>query len=179
MLRHPGTGTGVAGPETGAPVRRAFDAREIRKDFPIFRTPREKPLLYLDSAATSQKPDAVIQAMDRYYGTINANIHRGIYQIAEQATAAYEDARRRVASFIGARTPRELIFTSNSTESINLVAYAWGRANLRAGDAIVLTVMEHHANIVPWQLLADQTGLARSDEGNGNATDAAAQVPAR
>ncbi|MBI1795869.1 MAG: cysteine desulfurase [Candidatus Eisenbacteria bacterium] len=132
----------------------SLDARAVREQFPIFRAERAKPLRYLDSAATSQKPDAVIEAMDRYYGTINANIHRGIYRIAEEATAAYEDARRRLADFIGARSPRELIFTSNSTAAINLVAYAWGRSQLEAGDAIVLTVMEHHANLVPWQILA-------------------------
>src|SRR5262245_5544619 len=97
--------------------------------------------------------------MDRYYATINANIHRGIYRIAEEATAAYEDARRRLAAFIGARSPRELIFTSNSTEAINLVAYAWGRSQTKAGDAIVLTVMEHHADIVPWQILAAERGV--------------------
>jgi cysteine desulfurase/selenocysteine lyase len=136
-----------------------LDARAVREDFPILRAPREKPLRYLDSAATSQKPDAVIEAMDRYYRTINANIHRGIYRIAEEATAAYEDARRRLAVFIGARSPRELIFTSNSTEAINLVAYAWGRSQTKAGDAIVLTMMEHHANIVPWQILAEERGV--------------------
>ena len=109
---------------SGAVATAGFDARAIRADFPIFRTERAKPLCYLDSAATSQKPDAVLQAMDRYYATCNANIHRGIYGIAEEATAAYEDARRRVAGFVNARSPRELIFTRNSTEAINLVAYA-------------------------------------------------------
>jgi cysteine desulfurase / selenocysteine lyase len=136
-----------------------LDARTVRQDFPILRGGGEKPLRYLDSAATSQKPDQVIQAMDRYYATTNANIHRGIYRIAEEATAAYEDARRRLAAFIGARSPRELVFTSNSTEAINLVAYAWGRSQTKAGDAIVLTVMEHHANIVPWQILAEERGV--------------------
>src|SRR5439155_5471611 len=127
---------------------RAFDPRTVRADFPIFRGPREKPLIYLDSAATSQKPDAVLEAMNRYYSRYNANIHRGIYSIAEEATAAYEDARRRVAHFIGATSPREIVFTRNSTEAINLVAYAWGRSNLKAGDVIVLTEMEHHSNLV-------------------------------
>src|SRR5215468_4427426 len=102
-----------------------LDALAIKAEFPIFWAPREKPLIYLDSAATSQKPDAVLDAMDRYYRTINANIHRGVYRIAEQATAAYEDARRRVARFVGGH-PRELIFTRNSTEALNLVAYAYG-----------------------------------------------------
>jgi cysteine desulfurase/selenocysteine lyase len=133
-----------------------FDARRVRADFPIFRTPREKPLVYLDSAATSQKPDVVLEAMDRYYAGYNANIHRGIYAIAEQATAAYEDVRLKVAAFVNAWSPREIVFTRNSTEAINLVAHAWGRAQLHAGDAVVLTEMEHHSNIVPWQLLAEE-----------------------
>jgi cysteine desulfurase/selenocysteine lyase len=138
----------------------AFDPHEVRRQFPIFRTARAKPLCYLDSAATSQKPDGVLAAMDRYYATCNANIHRGIYAIAEEATAAYEDARRRVARFVNARSPRELIFTRNSTEAINLVAYAWGRSQLAPGDAIVLTEMEHHSNLVPWQILAHERGIA-------------------
>jgi len=140
------------GPAPAAPFA-AFDPAALRRRFPIFNTPREKPLLYLDSAATSQKPDVVLEAMNRYYAGYNANIHRGVYQIAEQATEAYEDARRRVARFVGA-APREIIFTRNSTEAINLVAHAWARSTLKAGDAIVLTEMEHHANLVPWHLLA-------------------------
>jgi cysteine desulfurase/selenocysteine lyase len=136
-----------------------FDAHRVRKDFPIFRTPRETPLIYLDSAATSQKPDAVLEAMDRYYSVYNANIHRGIYAIAEQATAAYEDARRKVAAHVKARSPREIVFTRNSTEAINLVAHAWARTNMKAGDAVVLTVMEHHSNLVPWQMLAEERGV--------------------
>lgn len=136
----------------------SFDPREIRKQFAIFRHRRERPLVYLDSAATSQKPDAVVEAMMFHYATINANIHRGVYQIAEQATAAYEDARRRIANFIGATSPREVIFTKNSTEALNLVAQSWGRANLKRGDAILLTEMEHHANLVPWQIVAAATG---------------------
>ncbi len=145
----------AAGAPTGAPAV-AFDAARVKADFPLLTAPRETPLVYLDSAATSQKPEAVLAAMDRYYRTINANIHRGVYGIAEEATAAYEDARRRVAAFVNAPSPRELIFTRNSTEAINLVAYAWGRANLSDGDAIVLTEMEHHANLVPWQILAGE-----------------------
>ena len=143
-------------PASGRPP---FDAHAIRQQFPIFRTARAKPLCYLDSAATSQKPDAVLAAMDRYYSNFNANIHRGIYGIAEEATAAYEDARRRVATFVNARSPRELIFTRNSTEAINLVAYSWGRSQLKSGDAIVLTEMEHHSNLVPWQILAGERGI--------------------
>ena len=137
----------------------AFDPRKVRADFPIFDTPRAKPLIYLDSAATSQKPQAVLDAMDRYYRTCNANIHRGVYAIAEEATTMFEDARRRFARFIHAASPREVIFTRNSTEAINLVAYAWGRAFLKAGDAIVLTPMEHHSNLVPWHILAAEREL--------------------
>ena len=147
-------------PGLGTPTARApLDAHAIRAQFPIFRVKRPKPFCYLDSAATSQKPDAVLEAMDRYYANFNANIHRGIYRIAEEATAAYEDARRRVAAFVNARSPRELIFTRNSTEAINLVAYSWGRSQTRAGDAIVLTEMEHHSNLVPWQILAHERGV--------------------
>jgi cysteine desulfurase/selenocysteine lyase len=149
---------GTSGAAAAAPPR-TFDPRAVRERFPIFRTPREKPLVYLDSAATSQKPDVVLEAMDRYYATINSNIHRGVYRIAEEATAAYEDARQRVARFIHAASPREVVFTRNSTEAINLVAYAWGRSSTRAGDAILLTEMEHHSNLVPWQILAAERGL--------------------
>ena len=148
-----------AGAPVDTGVAAAFDPAIVRADFPIFRTPREKPLRYLDSAATSQKPDAVLVAMDRYYTQYNANIHRGIYAIAEQATAAYEDTRRKLAAFIHAHSPREIVFTRNSTEAINLVAYSWGRSRLRAGDAILLTEMEHHSNLVPWQILAEERGV--------------------
>ena len=134
-------------------------ALDIRRDFPIFAKPtaRGKRLAYLDSAATSQKPQAVIDALDEYYSGYNANIHRGVYEIAAHATEAFEAARARVARFINA-SPAELIWTRNTTESINLVAYAWGNAHLHPGDAIVLTELEHHSNLVPWQLLAERTG---------------------
>ncbi len=137
-----------------------LDPNRIRADFPILaRHVRSgAPLAYLDSTATSQKPQQVLDAMDAYYRLQNANIHRGIHTLAEESTAAYESARARVAGFIGARDPRELIYTRNTTESINLVAQSWGRANLRPGDLIVLTEMEHHSNIVPWQMIAAQTG---------------------
>lgn len=149
-----GTGQGIAaGAPSSAPAA-PFDPARVRADFPILTAPREKPLIYLDSAATSQKPQAVLDAMDRYYRTCNSNIHRGIYQIAEEATALYEDARRRVAAFVNAASPREIVFTRNSTEAINLVAHAWGRTFLKDGDAVVLTPMEHHSNLVPWHLLA-------------------------
>jgi cysteine desulfurase / selenocysteine lyase len=147
--------TGVRGAAVAAPA--GFDARVVRERFPLLRDHGDT-LAYLDSAATSQKPDRVLEAMDRYYRTINANIHRGVYRIAEEATAAYEDARRKVARFVGV-TPRELVFTRNSTEAINLVSNAWGRANLERGDVVLLTTMEHHANLVPWHLLAETTGI--------------------
>ena len=136
-----------------AASRLALDARLLKVQFPIFSAPREKPLVYLDSAATSQKPQAVLDAMDQYYATCNANIHRGVYGIAEQATALYEDARRRFAAFVNA-SPREIVFTRNSTEALNLVARAFGAWKLEAGDAVLLTPMEHHSNLVPWQMLA-------------------------
>ncbi|MGH7737535.1 MAG: SufS family cysteine desulfurase [Candidatus Tyrphobacter sp.] len=134
-------------------------AAEIRKVFPIFDHPtsRGKRLVYLDSAATSQKPRAVIQALDEYYRKYNANIHRGVYEIAAHATDAFESARARVAAFVNC-APDELVWTRNATEAINLVAYAWGDANVKRGDAILLTEMEHHSNLVPWQLLARRTG---------------------
>lgn len=138
-----------------------FDTAKIRGQFPeLAREVRPgQPLIYLDSAATSQKPKAVIDAIADYYCLRNANVHRGIYQLAEEATAAYEGARRKVADFVGAARPEELIFTRNTTEAINLVANSWGRANLGAGDRVLLTEMEHHSNIVPWQMLAAEIGL--------------------
>jgi cysteine desulfurase/selenocysteine lyase len=132
---------------------------DIRKDFPILsRHVHGKPLVYLDSAASSQKPRAVIDAMSVYYETYHANVHRGVYEISEEATAAMEKARVKVARFINARQSKQIIFTRNTTESINLVAYSWGNANIAAGDLIVLTELEHHSNLVPWQLLAQRTG---------------------
>jgi cysteine desulfurase/selenocysteine lyase len=132
---------------------------EIRNDFPIlFRQVHDKPLVYLDSTASSQKPNAVIDAMSDYYQRYNANVHRGVYEISEDATAAMEKARVKVARFLHARHSKQVIFTRNTTESINLVAYSWGNANISAGDLIVLTEMEHHSNLVPWQLLVQRTG---------------------
>jgi cysteine desulfurase / selenocysteine lyase len=134
---------------------RSLNAEAVRADFPILsRRVNGKPLVYLDSAATSQKPAAVIDVMDDYYRRYNANPHRGVYAISEEATAAYEGARQRVARFINAGSPKEVIFTRNTTEAINLVRYSWGRTNIGAGDGILLTEMEHHSNLVPWQLLA-------------------------
>src|SRR5690242_6452659 len=134
-------------------------ARDIRNDFPILsRKVHGKPLVYLDSTASSQKPQAVIEAMNFYYQNYHANVHRGVYEISEEATAAMEKARVKVARFIRARQSKQVIFTRNTTESINLVAYSWGYANIKAGDLIVLTELEHHSNLVPWQLLAQRTG---------------------
>ncbi|MFN0095383.1 MAG: cysteine desulfurase [Dehalococcoidia bacterium] len=136
-----------------------MDTQRIRADFPILsEVVNGKPLVYLDNAATTQKPRAVIDALVRYYETQNANIHRGIHTLAVRATDAYEAVRPKVARFLNATSPEEIIFTRNTSEAINLVARAWGDRNLRAGDEIVLTQMEHHSNIVPWQLLAARTG---------------------
>jgi cysteine desulfurase/selenocysteine lyase len=139
----------------------ALDVVAIKKDFPILEIEVHdgKRLVYLDSASSSQKPRAVLDAMDQYYMTTHANIHRGVYAIAEEATARYEAAHTRVARFIGAGSMREVVFTKNVTEAINLVAYAWGRANLREGDAVLLTEIEHHANIVPWLMLKEERGI--------------------
>lgn len=138
-----------------------LDVQQIRKDFPVLSREIKPgiPLIYLDSAATSQKPKAVIEAMSTYYEDTNANIHRGIHALAEEATLAYENARERIADFIHAPSAEQLIFTRNTTESINLVAFSWGRKNLSAGDHILLTEMEHHSNLVPWQILADELNL--------------------
>jgi cysteine desulfurase/selenocysteine lyase len=150
---------------------RALNAEAVRADFPILsRRVNGKPLVYLDSAATSQKPAAVIDSMDDYYRRYNANPHRGVYAISEEATAAYEGARQRIARFINAASPKEVIFTRNTTEAINLVRYSWGRVNVSAGDRILLTEMEHHSNLVPWQLLASEVSarlefLCIDDEG--------------
>ena len=138
-------------------TRRVLDPVALRADFPILR--REihgHPLTYLDSASSSQKPQVVIDAVAGYYREYNANVHRGIYTIGEKATAEYEKARAKVARFINAPDSHEIVFTRNATEAINLVAYSWGRKNIGRGDVIVLTEMEHHANLVPWQILAQE-----------------------
>jgi cysteine desulfurase / selenocysteine lyase len=142
-----------------APARETLDVARLRADFPILgRKFDGVPLVYLDSAATSQKPEAVIRAMDDYYRQHNANIHRGIHKLAEEATELYEGARRRVAKFINAASWREIVFVRNTTEALNLVVLSWGRANIRQGDVILLTGMEHHSNLVPWQMLAAEKG---------------------
>jgi cysteine desulfurase / selenocysteine lyase len=138
----------------------SIDLAAIRSEFPLLkRQINGKRLVYVDSAATSQKPQSVLDAMNNYYTTQNANVHRGVYTLAEEATAAFESARARTAKFIGAQDPHELVFTRNATESINLVARTWGHQNLRDGDVVVLTEMEHHANIVPWQMLSAERGI--------------------
>ncbi len=148
-----------------------LDVAAIRAEFPIFERCRRQPLVYLDSAASSQKPRAVIQAMAGYYESCHANVHRGVYALAEEATSRYEQARAAVGRFIHAPSTREVVFTKNATEALNLVAFAWGRANLGRGDVVVLTEMEHHANLVPWLMVAEQVGvelryLGITDEGH-------------
>ncbi len=136
-----------------------IDWKTIREDFPILREQAHgHPLIYFDSAATSQKPRAVIEALRNFYEHENANVHRGLHTLSSRATEAYEKARQRVADYIGATSPDEIVFTRGTTESINLVAQAWGGKFIREGDVILLTVMEHHSNLVPWQLLAERTG---------------------
>ena len=136
----------------------ALDVERVKKDFPILEQQvNGHRLVYLDSASSSQKPLTVLETMERYFETTHANVHRGVYTIAEEATRLYEEARAKLVAFIGGRSTRELIFTKNVTEAINLVAYAWGRANLTPGDSVLLTEMEHHANLVPWlQLSAER-----------------------
>jgi len=135
------------------------DWKKIRADFPALdQEVNGRPLVYLDNAATTQKPRAVLEALTRFYERDNANVHRGLHALSMRATDAYEGARRRVAAFVNAAAPGEIVFTRGTTESINLVAASWGGANLRAGDVILLTEMEHHSNLVPWQLIARRTG---------------------
>lgn len=138
----------------------ALDVAKIKADFPLLRRESHgRPIVFLDSAASSQKPQVVLDAMTQYYETINANVHRGVYEIAEAATNAMEASRRAIARFIGATSSDEIIFTKNATEALNIVARSWGATNLAAGDAVLLTQMEHHANIVPWQMLAAERGI--------------------
>lgn len=136
-----------------------LDVNKIRKDFPILeRTFKGKPLIYLDNAATTQKPRVVIDAISNYYEKLNANIHRGVYTLAEEATEAFESTRERVAKFINARESAEIIFTKGTTDALNLVAYAWGEENIKEGDEIVISLLEHHSNLVPWQQLCKRKG---------------------
>jgi len=140
-------------------VQPDFDVRKVRADFPILaRKIHNKPLVYLDNAATTQKPQAVIDALIYYYTAQNSNIHRGVHTLSEEATASYEESRATVQRFLNAADPREIIFVRGATEGVNLVAQTWGRANIRSGDEIVISAMEHHSNIVPWQILCEQQG---------------------
>ncbi|WAL61570.1 SufS family cysteine desulfurase [Thermocoleostomius sinensis] len=134
-------------------------AAKVRADFPILHQEiHEKPLIYFDNAATSQKPNAVLEALQHYYEFDNANVHRGVHTLSSRATDAYEGARDKVAAFVKAASRQEIVFTRNASEAINLVAYAWGNANVQVGDEIILSVMEHHSNLIPWQLLAQRSG---------------------
>jgi len=142
------------------PATAEVDWKAIREDFPILHEKAHgQPLIYFDNAATSQKPRRVLDALRRYYEHNNANVHRGLHELSTRATEAYEGSRRRVADYLGAASPDEIVFTRGTTESINLVAQAWGGKFLREGDVILLTEMEHHSNLVPWQLLAERTGV--------------------
>src|SRR5712691_4895840 len=146
-------------PTLASPTPVPLDIERLRADFPILRQRvRGKPLVYLDNAATSQKPHVVIDAVTRFYSSENANIHRGVHFLSERATLAYDAVREKVARFLNARSAREVVFTRGTTESINLVAQSFGRTLLRPGDEVLITGMEHHSNIVPWQLLCEQTG---------------------
>jgi cysteine desulfurase/selenocysteine lyase len=167
-------GTGIGSP-AASPTRstaQPLDLRRIRADFPILSSAVRDGhrLVYLDNAATSQKPRQVIDAISRYYVGENANIHRGLHYLSERATAAYHAAREKVAGFLGAATSSEIVFTRGTTEAINLVAQSWGRNSLRPGDEVLVTVMEHHANLLPWQVVCEQTGarlraVAITDQG--------------
>ncbi|TFB12374.1 aminotransferase class V-fold PLP-dependent enzyme, partial [Candidatus Marinimicrobia bacterium MT.SAG.3] len=138
----------------------SLDVETIRKDFPILSTKvHDKPLVYLDNAATTQKPKSVIELMNEYMYNYNANVHRGIHLLSEKSTEGYENARIKIANFFNASRPEEIIFTKGTTESINLVAHAWGRKFMEEGDVIILSEMEHHSNLIPWQLLAKNIGV--------------------
>jgi cysteine desulfurase/selenocysteine lyase len=144
-----------------APVSSGYDVERVRRDFPILsRTVHGKPLIYLDSAASAQRPQAVIDAVNDYETRSHANVHRGVHALSQEATAAFEGARERVRRFINARSTREIIFTRGTTEAINLVAQSWARPRLGPGDEILITALEHHANIVPWQMVRDATGCS-------------------
>ncbi len=148
----------VSAMTSAIPIHR-FDVERVRTDFPILQQKvHGKPLVYLDNAATTQKPSSVIEALEHYYYLDNANVHRGVHELSERATDAYEGARETIRAFLGAASVKEIIYTSGTTESINLVAYSWAQKNIRSGDEILITEMEHHSNIVPWQLFCQQTG---------------------
>jgi cysteine desulfurase/selenocysteine lyase len=136
-----------------------LDIDSIRKDFPFLEAENgENPLVYFDNASTTQKPIQVLNKLDQFYRKSNANVHRGVYRLSQRATDAYENARKKIAGFINAKDDRSIIFTRGTTESINLVAYAWAQQQLKPGDEILVTEMEHHSNLVPWQITAERTG---------------------
>src|SRR5215831_6078103 len=140
-------------------IRAAFDAERVRRDFPILeRSINGRPLVYLDSAASSQRPRAVLRAIEDYETQSHANVHRGVHALSQAATEAFEGARERVRAYIGAKSTREIIFVKGTTEGVNLVAQAYARPRFKAGDEILITGLEHHANIVPWQMVCEQTG---------------------
>ena len=155
-------GTAGSSPESKTKLKtksKVLDAERVRADFPIFRQEmRGKPLVYLDSGASAQKPQVVIDAITDFYSNHYSSVHRGVYQLSDLATRDYEEVRRKTAAFLGAADAREIVFVRNTTEAINLVAQTWGRENLGAGDEILISHMEHHSNIVPWQMLCQQTG---------------------
>jgi len=162
--------------ERAARKKSAFDPVKLREDFPILRRKvHGKPLVYLDNAATTQKPNAVIDTLRNFYETHNSNIHRGVHTLSYESTQMYEEAHEKVARFIGAPERRSIVFTRNATESINLVAYAWGLNNLKMDDEVLITLMEHHSNIVPWQMLRDRVGVRlkyiKVDDSGGLALD--------
>src|SRR5882757_2155284 len=149
----------IAETEQAKAPKQMIDWAKLRADFPILdQKVHGHPLIYFDNAASSQKPRVVIDALTHYYEKDNANVHRGIHELSNRATNAFEASRVRVAKFINAKSDNEIIFTRGTTEGINLVAQSWGGKNIKAGDKILLTEMEHHSNIVPWQLLAERTG---------------------
>src|SRR3989441_3365744 len=149
----------ISEPTVAAAPKKMIDWEKLRADFPILHQKvHGHPLIYFDNAATSQTPRAVLDALRNYYERDNANVHRGIHELSNRATTAFEAARARAAHFINARSADEIVFTRGTTEGINLIAHSWGGRNLKAGDKILLTEMEHHSNIVPWQLLAERTG---------------------
>ena len=161
------------------------DAKTFLKDFPLLHTQMNgQPIAYLDNGATTQTPEQVIRALCGYYGGCNANPHRGAYELSVKATDIYENARARVAKFINAARPEEVIFTKNATEALNLVAYSYGLTNVQAGDEIVITVSEHHSNLVPWQHVAQVKGatpkyIYLEADGNLSVADIETQIPAR
>src|SRR5690554_5482564 len=140
-------------------VNHTFEVENLRKDFPILsREVNGKPLIYFDNGATAQKPQSVIDVVNRYYSLENSNIHRGVHTLSQEATSAYEEARRKIQKYIGAQLPEEVLFTKGTTDGINLIAQTFGKHFLKAGDEVIISAMEHHSNIVPWQMICEEKG---------------------